>query len=226
MASSYDAKRSYYHLKMPLRNIKKNGIPILKSISFRPSDFPVGWGIDNIVGDFDKCQYICGVCQGLARIPMEISKCGHCFCEYCILEFIKHNKCNMEFRGLLCPYCKQLFMISSCSHFEKISNILFKSYNKNLVRCIYECGKSYDPERMNQHECWICPNRPVVCPNLNCKIILPDSEMEKHLNVCEHRLNYCKLCRLPKLWNDWNHNCNKEFTITIESNIFNIFNYL
>ena len=218
MDSSYDAKRIYYLIKMSQIKLKKNGSPILKSIDFTQPDYPVGWEKENIVGDFDKCQHICGICHGLARCPMELKFCGHSFCERCIIEWIQHNKSNIGYHGLPCPYCNQYFTISSCCHFDKISKNLVKSYNNNVVHCIYECGKSYDPERMNQHECWICPNRPVMCPNLNCKNIQPDFQMEKHLLVCEHRLNYCKFCRLPKFLNDSNHNCIKELTRTIDCN--------
>ncbi len=194
----------------------QSGYPVLKSNSFDELVFPDGWPTENIVKDNNSCVFHCGRCHGLARIPMEISKCGHCFCECCILEWIKENNYIGISKDISCPVCTSNFSKCDCDYLEDISKCLHRSYNSNEVRCMFNCGAILNPDLLIQHECWYCPNRPVSCPNSNCEFSSTDINMEKHFPICKFRLIYCHECRLPKFANDQNHNCKIELTKTIK----------
>jgi len=194
----------------------KSGFPVLKSNSFDELVFPDGWPTENIVKDINSCVFLCGRCHGLARIPMEITKCGHCFCECCILEWINENSNIGISKDISCPVCTSYFSKSDCDYLDEISKCLHRSYNSNEVRCMFNCGTILNPDLLIQHECWFCPNRPVSCPNSNCQFSSTDINMEKHHPICKFRLIYCHECRLPKFVSEHNHNCKLELTKTIK----------
>ena len=211
---------SFPHQNEILKNTKPNGLPILKSVEFYCPEATRSWPRECIVGGFEKCPFICSICLGLPRYPIELKLCGHCFCEHCINIILDGRRDFM--RSYNCPNCQKNFSHTDVHSFKRRSNCLFNVYKALDVRCSYGCGKVTSPPTMLKHECVECPKRPVSCPHTGCTTQLPDSEMEAHLTSCEHRAIFCNRCKLPKPYKEKKHKCLKAMKDSINSMLYSL----
>ncbi len=194
---------------------KFNGQPYLKCNDYLDENSQLGWSKDLIKAGADSCPFLCSVCRGLPKFPIEIKSCGDTFCFDCIRDVIRTAASTTGFRSIAsCPNCACIFNSEDLEHFETRSRALYRIYTAIDVSCSYGCGYSSSTKWLPHHEMWKCPKRPVTCPN-GCLLTLPDKEMEAHFNICEARLVYCNKCRLPKLISEKKHNCVKAFTDTM-----------
>jgi len=186
------------------KQTKPNGLPILMSAD---SDCYTGFDNSLIVGYDEKSPFICSICKGLPRYPIELAKCGHVFCYDCI----SHVKGSLDDNGVSlpkkCPNCRSAFKKSDITHFEKSSMALYQIYSKYVLRCPYECGHVSSPKEMIEHQTWKCKSRPVMCTSKGCHIVLADDQMETHLQNCTKRFVFCNKCRIPMIVNNKEHKC-------------------
>ena len=92
----------------------KSAFPVLKSNYFDELIFPNGWPTLNIMNEINSSVFLYGRYHGLSRIPMEITKCGHCFCEWCILDWINENNNIGISKDISCPVCTSYFSKTDC----------------------------------------------------------------------------------------------------------------
>ena len=188
----------------PAITSKPNGKPIMRSMDFGLPKFEIGFAPENVTTDISNSPFRCGVYFGLPRYPIELKQCGHIFCKLCILRAAAPYSVG----GPQCPYCKRP---CNCSRdvidFANGSMALQHMYLSFEVRCYYGCGHISTPTAMLEHETWQCPQRRVGCLNDGCSTILPDVQMEAHLDTCPKRFVYCNSCLLPKRFDTAQHNC-------------------
>ena len=201
--------------------LKTNGKPILKSIDYHDKNSQSGWALDLVKGGADSCPFICTICQGLPKFPIELKECGDTYCYDCISDFITRAFKICTFRSNIpCPNCKHDFRPEEIELFEAKSRALFRIFTSLNVRCSYGCGLLKGPKTLIEHEMFQCPKRPVNIPNgcsLNgTRLTIPDKEMEVHLESCPSRLVYCNKCHLPKQMSEKKHACVKALTDTIK----------
>ena len=220
-----DLQRFRYTFDEPRETSKPNGKPLLRGNDYGLPAFETGFDVANVDGNPEKCLMVCSICLCVPRYPIELRRCGHVFCFLCILR-------NLNFAspssGALCPNCKRSYLMSSIIEFNRTSQALQNIYNGFDVHCVYGCGHVCSPTAMLEHETWACPQRPVGCINEGCGRLLPDLEMEAHLEVCAKRSIYCYNCFLPQRFDGVGHNCLQSSRETIRGmpNFFKFLNFL
>ena len=187
--------------------LKPNGLPVLKSIDYKDSDNTPGWAKECIVGGVNRCPFICTICRGFPRYPIELQKCGCCFCEVCIYGVMAAKSVQAK-----CPNCNKAFDGRDLFGFHQLSSCLFRVFTSIDVRCSYGCGLVASPPNMLLHESVRCQKRPVACPHPGCDKVLPDCEMDEHIVLCEHRAIFCSRCLLPKPAGVKKHACIKSLS--------------
>ena len=181
--------------------MKSNGKPILHS---KEQNFDIGYNSSLVISNPTAKDFECSICKGLPRYPYILPKCGHVFCYECITNIQTTTQTNPT---LQCPNCEMSFDITEMVALEMTSDSLRNIYASFEVRCPYHCGFVSSPNAMIQHETWKCIKRPVMCTNHGCGLVLPDYEMEIHLEQCSHRYIFCDNCNLPKVINNSGHKC-------------------
>jgi len=189
---------TWFHLH---HRMKANGKPMLHS---EEHNFDIGFNSNLIFPNPAAKHFLCSICKGLPRYPYLLPKCGHVFCYECITNLQSTTQTNPT---LPCPNCEISFDITEMVAIEMASDAQRNIYASFLVRCPYQCGYVSSPKAVIQHESWKCSKRPVKCTNLGCGLVLPDQEMEMHLEQCSHRYIFCDKCHLPKLVNNNAHEC-------------------
>ena len=197
---------------------KPNRQTILCSSGFGTTNLEVGYAPENVVltVEPESCPFMCKVCKGLPRYPVEIKKCGHLFCSFCIFRVLRERSLHcFTLMTAACPICKKNFSSPDVLEIAKTSLCLYNLYLAIDVRCTYGCAHICSPKAMLEHETWQCRRRPVKCPNSGCNYETPDEDMEHHLDVCPSRLVYCSICRLPKRASE-SHECIGALRATIQ----------
>jgi len=197
---------------------KPNGKPILCSTQCGTAELECGFPAENIISTtpVEDCPFLCPICKGLPRYPVEIKNCGHLFCRCCIHQVLRSSGAyDVTVAIAECPICKKLFSHKDSIDISSSSRCLYNLYNSTDLRCTYGCSHTSSPSGMLEHESWECERRPVRCPNSGCKHQATDTDMEKHLDQCPNRRLYCPQCRLPKRASD-KHNCVSALRATID----------
>ena len=194
---------------------KPNGKPIIRSSDYGTPAFETGYDLANVIGNPERCLMQCGVCLCLPRYPIELQSCGHIFCFMCAMRTINFQPMGYHSTGAPCPTCKSHYYISNIVDIKRSSQALLNIYNGFDIRCGYGCGQVCSPKLMMDHETWVCPRRPVRCIFDSCDTILPDTEMEAHLDECSQRLVYCNGCYLPRKLDGSDHSCAQSSRQTI-----------
>ena len=119
----------------------------------------------------------CGICLNLLWNPIEIEKCGHVFCKYCLNQK-KITKC---------PLCRGEIKTRPCKTFSRLlGEIKIKCNN-------YPCKTTPDYNDYLSHlQC--CNYRLYHCKNRGCYYQDILSNMESHQYNCQYRIINCKYC--------------------------------
>ena len=210
----YDEKLHLDRIHPPAKP-KANGKEWIKSRDYFFGSQQIGWSVDQLKDGKDSSPFICSICLGVPKFPMEVLTCGDSFCFDCIGEYLLRT---MKEKSLLapfyCPNCKEEFEEDDIVYFQNFSKALYRVFTSIDVRCSYGCGLVMSTKSLIKHEMWECTKRPVKCPN-NCRQLLPDDEMDGHIGECDHRLVICNKCKQPKLFSEKKHPCVKALTDTI-----------
>ena len=186
------------------RRMKPNGFPILRSVD---QECETGWDTNDVVEFQDKCPFVCSICRGFPRYPIELRECGHIFCYFCIAK-VKRSTNETGIRlPKKCPNCRVYFTKYDIINFEMASAALRSIYSTYEIRCPYQCGYVSSPKAILKHETMDCKYRPVLCTSHGCHTVLPDEQMQQHLAECTKRFVHCNKCRLPMVVNNVNHKC-------------------
>jgi len=212
---SLDLERFRFSYEEDREHTKPNGKPILRSNDFGLPAFETGYDVVNVIGNPETASMVCTICLGLPRYPVELRKCGHVFCFLCSMRNINFQPGYMPSAGAPCPNCKRQYLSSSIVEFKRSSQALQNIYNGFDVRCVYGCGHICSPTAMLEHETWACPLRPVGCIFERCGVLLNDTAMEAHLDVCPKRMVFCSTCFLPRKFDGTGHNCLRSTRTTI-----------
>ena len=210
---SHSIKRVRYADKS--QGTKQTGQPILCTAQFGTSELESGYQPEKVINIDQHTHFICQICKGYPRYPVELRKCGHLYCRFCIFRVLRqHNLHSFTLADAGCPLCKEMFCSADVLDIKKTSVCLYNLYNSTDIRCTYGCTHICSPSAMLEHETWICRRRPVICPNSNCTYQTPDEDMDHHLENCARRIIYCNKCRLPKRASE-EHDCCSALTATI-----------
>ena len=86
------------------------------------------------------------------------------------------------------------------------------------VECPFSCGIVSKIAKMEKHENFICPKRPVQCPFIGCNDCKSGAEILNHIKSCFFRSIYCPNCSLPVRLNGFSsHNCIQALKNTIKT---------
>ena len=219
MLARYYGRPHLNAIKHP--ELKPNGKPIFRSVDYQLKNYQQGWSLDLVKGGSNNCPFICSICRGLPKFPLEVKECGCAFCFDCINLAVNRVFKEFPMRDTApCPNCKTTFCPEKMQLVEEKSRALYRLFTAIDVRCSYGCGATKGTKSLIEHEMYQCPKRPVNCPNgctLNGEeLTLPDSDMEAHLECCENRLVNCNKCRIPKPFAEKKHQCVKALSATIE----------
>ena len=200
-------------------SVKPNGKPILKCAEHTTDFFDKGYDPDNAINPNRK--FVCTICLNIPRHPIELKQCGHVFCRACIAQV--QLSYNGEWRPShkLCPLCRTVFTEQHIISFENGSKTLQKIFNELVLSCSFNCGRHMSIAVLNDHEMWICPQRPVQCPNNGCGAVLPDQQMGLNLDTCPNRYVYCSQCYLPRKHDQEQHEYEKTLLAIIFGSISN-----
>ncbi len=174
-----------------------------------------GFELSNIIKPDDALRFHCKICHLLAREPLEIKQCGHIFCTDCLIDY--SNKQSRRTSGKFkCPLNDGVETTDNDSQrLEDSSKCAYGLYAEIDLKCANACGAVVSAGTMNHHEGWECPKRVVECAHLGCNVRLPHNEIGAHIDVCEHRLIFCSLCRLPRKFIG-RHTCDTEMRKTMD----------
>ena len=177
-----------YHLSdiSPPAKRKPNGKPYISSTDYLQDSCQSGWTVDLLKAGKDPSPFICGICNGIPKFPVEIISCGDIFCFDCILSFERETPWSTFINPLKCPNCKEIFHLEQAKEIEDVSKALDRRFRLIELTCSYGCGLVAVTKSLIKHEMWECAKRPVKCPN-KCNKVLLDAEMETHIDVCERR---------------------------------------
>ena len=210
---SHSIKRVRYADKA--QGTKQTGQPILCTSQFGTCELESGFAPEKVINIAQHAHFICHICKGFPRYPVELKKCGHIYCRFCIFRVLREQ--NLRCFAMVnapCPLCKGEFGSSDVLDIKKTSVCLYNLYNSTDIRCTYGCTRICSPSAMMEHETWVCRRRPVLCPHSNCTYQAPDEDMDQHLEQCPRRIIYCHKCRLPKRASV-EHDCSAALTTTI-----------
>ena len=184
-----------------------NAIPCVEAGTH---EYEMGFPADSAINLEPDSDFLCGICKGVPRNPIELSKCGHFFCNTCILV-------NLRYRGTYgcgrlsqapCPLCRILYDATTTRSIDELSSTLRRLYNNIKIKCPFGCEVISHPRQIDEHQLYHCPKRKIHCPNYQCAVILPAAEMETHYAECERYRTYCPSCFLPVLGSNYSaHNC-------------------
>jgi len=119
----------------------------------------------------------CPICFNLLWNPVEIEKCGHVFCEYCLNQKKITN----------CPLCRCEIKTRPC-----------KTFNRFLREIKIQCN-NYPCKNTPYYHDYIshlrnCNYRLYYCKNRGCGYQGILSNMESHQYNCQYRIINCKYC--------------------------------
>lgn len=183
----FDTQEKYHLLDIsPPATPKPSSMPHISSVEYLQDSKQLGWSEDLLKNGKGSCPFICNICLGIPRFPVEIISCGDSFCYDCISEFVRRQIGVNYLSPLECPKCNYRFELEHVKLFEDSSKALYRVFTSVEVSCSYGCGHVASTEELVVHEMWMCPKRPVTCPK-GCTKVLPDDEMELHMGICVHR---------------------------------------
>ena len=142
---------------------------------------------NNIVNKIDEeklNELTCSICQNLVWNPVDCSKCGKLFCDYCLKQS-KEKLINF------CPMCRAKPFKSSKCRALKIAflDVKLKCPNDSCK----ENPKYYDYISHLEK----CEFKKYHCVNKDCNYentLNNKNDMESHFNSCEYRITNCKFC--------------------------------
>ena len=156
----------------------------------------------------------------MPRNPIELTLCGHFFCECCIdQQFTSlpyyHDD---EYPMIACAVCKTPFHQSYALPIELFHPPMKKVYHLVRLRCPSGCPFIGDPQEMDRHQSFQCDLREVRCPSIGCEVTMPFHQLrDEHVAVCPKLMIYCDSCLLPvKREHLKEHNCKERMAAAIK----------
>ncbi|XP_031571408.1 TNF receptor-associated factor 5-like [Actinia tenebrosa] len=162
------------------------------------SDMATGYSYEFVSKVCD--EYICRICELPMRKPVQ-TKCGHRFCQECLLEANKRKKvpeCPMDRQPLDMkkekPFDDKAIERSILSSIIKCPNLRcdwqgdLRNLEDHKLKCDYEikkckyCDVKKSVKEIEVHIREECEWRDVPCPQ--CKKIIVSRDMEKHNEFC------------------------------------------
>jgi len=186
------------------------------------NDYNYEQGFDEsllVNSEFADC-FSCPICHGIPRNPIELTFCGHLFCECCLEKQIEAYKLeeDEECAVLQCAVCKVHIQEAHVIPFERFYTAMKKVYHLVCLRCPYECPFIGDPQEMDRHQSFQCDLREVRCPSIGCEVTMPFHQLrDEHVAVCQKLMIYCDSCLLPvKREQLKEHNCKERMAAAIK----------
>jgi len=186
------------------------------------NDYNYEQGFDEqllINSEFADC-FSCPICHGIPRNPIELTLCGHFFCECCIdkqftsLPYYHED----EYPTINCAVCKTPFHQLHALPFERFHAPMKKAYHLVRLRCPSGCPFIGDPQEMDRHQSFQCDLREVRCPSIGCEVTMPFHQLrDEHVALCPKLMIYCDSCLLPvKREQLKEHNCKERMAAAIK----------
>ena len=175
--------------------------------------FETGFDDTLVKGGLEENVWMCSICRGLPRHPASIDGCGHLFCEGCIRQHYMMTK-RPDFNFLTieeasCPNCNQKFHYGELKSWDLMDAWSKMVYQTKQVTCPFSCGFVGSPFETDEHQFYVCPLRPIKCPNSGCSLVDSAERLEReHYAHCPFLRLYCSKCRLPVQHSERSsHNC-------------------
>ena len=132
-------------------------------------NFETGFDEDHVEGGLPYNNFICSCCQCLPRLPVMLETCGHLFCEFCADANYKNKRGFDVQYGVPndeapCPNCRVPYRkqeITTWRSFHKWTKTLFSQI---VIICPEGCGFKGSPTKVDEHQIYCCPKRPIRCP--------------------------------------------------------------
>ncbi|KAG9305858.1 hypothetical protein G9A89_006269 [Geosiphon pyriformis] len=131
---------------------------------------------------------ICCICQTPFVDPVVLDTCGHTFCQACISQAIavKPN----------CPVDRS--EISSQVELKSAAKIISNMVNELSVYCPNKdegCLYTGQRQLVNSHLKDECEYIKLKCRVEECRMLIVKKDLDEHMENCQARLVYCKLCK-------------------------------
>lgn len=131
---------------------------------------------------------ICSICQSLLKNTIEISTCGHLFCEECLIPWIENDNDT-------CPSCKTNFSKSSIKK-SKFIDRLTGQISVSCQFCVWNgLFLDYNTNHINPESVNCCKYMLIQCNK--CKSNIKKEKIQNHLiNDCNYRDIKCDYCNI------------------------------
>lgn len=155
---------------------------------------------EKLIEDYFKCR----ICKNIVHEPVECSGCEDIFCTSCFEDFLKTNKCCMNF-------CTDVKLQRTHAN---VINLL----DKLVFRCIFNCGQQIRYQDLERHLILSdsCKNKQTICPNKDCEFTGNLERIDKHIGECLNVEVFCSVCKITYKKSE-NHNCSDHFTEKFKS---------
>ena len=141
-----------------------------------------GWTKELFLDQQKIEDYICSICLGIVRDPVETPCCGHLFCEWCLNRWYTQKPS--------CPCCRdttEIVIHPSHWHRRFIANL--------QIHCPLECGWDGCISKFERHDRTECPLKSIQCDSCHDRFLRCD--LTKHEGECPNRMMPCPDCQTP-----------------------------
>nr|ABN04153.1 tumor necrosis factor receptor-associated factor 4 [Branchiostoma belcheri] len=161
-------------------------------------------GLQHTFADRVRRRWLCPLCHLHMNDPVQITTCGHRFCDTCLQEFLSEGVFECPEDKLALDYAK---IYPDEDMHEEILN--------TKVRCSHWTDGCYWVDKVTrlQDHLRTCKYTPVQCPN-DCSALLTRLRLDDHLeHECSRRQCKCEFCGMRMSYERMEHhegNCPQE----------------
>ncbi|XP_028403186.1 uncharacterized protein LOC114525926 isoform X2 [Dendronephthya gigantea] len=133
-------------------------------------------------------SFICSICLGVLKDPMQCENNEHYFCSCCI-------KKHLEKTSLSCPVCQQKLTVETLRKAPRIISDFVSRLKINCDHAERGCDVVLELEALPRHV-QDCEYTPVHCSNEGCDDVVNRRDVKQHeTERCRFRMMSCDDCR-------------------------------
>ena len=145
--------------------------------------------------------FICCICLGVLKDPMQCESNEHYFCSFCI-------KKHLEKTSLSCPVCQDKLTVETLGKAPRIVADCVSRYKINCDHKERGCNAVLELRALKKHV-ESCEFIPVSCSNKGCNDVINKRDVQRHeLESCRFKTVYCVVCGKKMHRNEYDtHGC-------------------